>query len=216
MNEKQYFRERILMPIATPLAAATVVGVVTFFMSRMLLAVNEKTAPMVGLLVALNILFACSLIASGRVKPQFTIAVAGVAAAVLIGGGALGLAVGERPIGHEGEGAAEKPAAGTEHKPATAAALGVDVADNDFKPQEITVEVGEKVLWTQTGISPHSVTADDGSFDSHGDCSGPNQSACMQEGDTFETAFDKPGTYGYYCKIHGGPGTGMAGTVVVK
>ena len=27
--------------------------------------------------------------------------------------------------------------------------------------------------------------------------------------------FDTPGTYGYYCVPHGGPGIGMAATVIV-
>lgn len=216
MNEKQYFRERILAPVATPLAAAVLVGLISFLMSRMLLALDEKTAPMVGLLVALNILFACSLVASGRVKPRFTLAVAAIGAAVLIAGGALGLAVGERPIGEEGEAAAERPAASAEHEGPAGASPIVNVTDNVFVPAETTVKVGQDVVWDQSGIAPHTVTADDESFDSHPDCSGANQAACMQRGDTYTRTFDKPGRYGYYCRIHGGPGVGMAGSVVVE
>lgn len=69
------------------------------------------------------------------------------------------------------------------------------------------------MTWTQTGSLPHSVTADDGSFDSHPDCASGD---CMQNGDTFSQSFSEPGEYAYYCRVHGGPGgVGMSGTVVV-
>lgn len=88
----------------------------------------------------------------------------------------------------------------------------VAVVDSAFQPSEVEVEAGGTVTWTQTGNLPHSVTADDGSFDSHPDCG----SDCMGQGDTFQHTFSEPGTYAYHCKIHGGPGgVGMAGTVVV-
>jgi plastocyanin len=38
----------------------------------------------------------------------------------------------------------------------------------------------------------------------------------VNPGDTFSFTFAAPGTYSYYCQIHGGPGgQGMAGTVVI-
>lgn len=93
-------------------------------------------------------------------------------------------------------------------------AADVEVVDVAFEPSDVTIEAGGTVTWTQTGSLPHTVTADDGSFDSHPDCSGGSD--CMASGDTFSQTFDEPGTYAYYCRIHGGPGgTGMAGTVTV-
>lgn len=90
----------------------------------------------------------------------------------------------------------------------------VEVVDIGYEPTEITVDAGGSVTWTQTGSLPHTVTADDGSFDSHPDCSGGEN--CMAAGDTFAQTFDTPGTYPYYCRIHGGPGgVGMSGVVVV-
>lgn len=90
----------------------------------------------------------------------------------------------------------------------------VDVVDVAFEPTEVSIEAGGTVTWTQSGDLPHTVTADDGSFDSHPDCSGGSD--CMASGDTFSQSFDEPGTYAYYCRIHGGPGgTGMAGTITV-
>lgn len=52
----------------------------------------------------------------------------------------------------------------------------------------------------------HSVTADDGSFDS----------GVLCKGDTFQHVFGFPGTYGYHCTLHGGRGgVGMSGKVTV-
>lgn len=90
----------------------------------------------------------------------------------------------------------------------------VDIQDSNFAPADVTVEVGDTVMWTQTGMLPHSVTADDGAFDSSPDCAGGSE--CMVEGDTFSFTFDEPGEYAYYCRVHGGPGgVGMAGVVTV-
>jgi plastocyanin len=64
----------------------------------------------------------------------------------------------------------------------------------------------------QTGTNTHTVTASDGSFDSHPSC--PNDpSACMETGDRFRRAFPQAGRFTYACKIHGEP---MSGTIVVE
>lgn len=99
--------------------------------------------------------------------------------------------------------------------PAAAQSAGdVEVVDSAFQPAEVTIDAGGTVTWTQTGNLPHSVTADDGSFDSHSDCSGG--SGCMGAGDTFSETFDEPGEHAYYCRIHGAPGgVGMSGVVTV-
>ena len=89
---------------------------------------------------------------------------------------------------------------------------GVDVQDNSFAPDTVTVTPGDTVTWTQSGSNPHSVTADDGSFDSSENC----PPVCMRNGDSFEHTFDEAGEFGYHCKIHGSPGQGMSGTVVVE
>jgi plastocyanin len=61
--------------------------------------------------------------------------------------------------------------------------------------------------WTQGGQKPHTVTADDDSFGSE----------ILRAGATFEQTFSKPGTYLYYCDLHGGAGgVGMSARVEVK
>lgn len=85
-----------------------------------------------------------------------------------------------------------------------------------FLPQVVTVAAGTTVHWEQIGGAPHSVTADDGTFDSHPTCK-QDPSTCMQDGDAFDHTFADAGEFAYYCVIHGGPsGEGMAGTVIVE
>jgi plastocyanin len=42
----------------------------------------------------------------------------------------------------------------------------IQIADDEFLPKTFSVQVGATVVWTRTGTRPHTVTADDGSFDS--------------------------------------------------
>lgn len=64
-----------------------------------------------------------------------------------------------------------------------------------FKPQNLTVKVGDTVEWDWTDSSaPHTVTALDGSFDS-----------CTQNaGFKFMVTFTKAGDVQYHCTIHSG------------
>lgn len=82
----------------------------------------------------------------------------------------------------------------------------VSVIDMKFDDDTLTVKAGTTVTWTNNGDLPHTVTADDGSFDS----------ATLASGGSFSFTFTQPGTYLYYCKLHGGPGrVGMSGAVIV-
>ncbi len=84
--------------------------------------------------------------------------------------------------------------------------VDVDAGDDFFEAPIIRIAVGDEVYWTNVGRNPHTVTADDGSFDSGN----------MAPGDTFEWTFDAPGVYRYFCAYHGAPGgVGMAGVVLV-
>lgn len=94
----------------------------------------------------------------------------------------------------------------------------VSLQNSQFVPGNITVRVGEAVVWThRDGSMPHTVTADNRSFDSHPTCSAVTGVGCMQEDDTYRYVFNQPGQFPYYCKVHGAPGgQGMAGTVMVQ
>jgi plastocyanin len=91
----------------------------------------------------------------------------------------------------------------------------VDVIDNAYVPPELTVTVGTEVIWTYVGPdAPHSVTATDGSFDSHPDCSASRLDACMRTaGEAFHFTFPNAGRFTYSCKIHGEL---MSGTIIIE
>jgi plastocyanin len=78
----------------------------------------------------------------------------------------------------------------------------VRIADFSFSPKDITVRTGTTVTWTNEGRAPHTVTADEDSFDSKR----------MNSGATFSVTFDTPGTFEYHCDIH----PSMTGEVTVE
>lgn len=82
----------------------------------------------------------------------------------------------------------------------------VTMRSSSFAPVEIHVSPGSTVTWTNPSDVGHTVTADDGSFDSGN----------VDPGQTWSMQFDAPGTYSYYCVPHGAPGgVGMAAVIVV-
>lgn len=90
----------------------------------------------------------------------------------------------------------------------TGASAGPSVSalDNSFSPKVLHIKVGQTVTWVDNGTSPHTVTADDNSFNS----------GTFQPGAQYTHTFTQAGTYAYYCALHGGPGgIGMAGTIIV-
>jgi len=87
--------------------------------------------------------------------------------------------------------------------PASAAADShdVNVQFQDFGPSALDVLPGESVIWTNVSERNHTVTADDGSFDSE-----------LAPGDTFTQEYDTAGEFAYHCRIH----AGMVGEVDVR
>ena len=82
----------------------------------------------------------------------------------------------------------------------------VEADDNYFEPKALTVKAGTKVVWGNEGQRPHTITADNGAFNSGN----------LGTGASFSFTFAQAGTYPYYCEYHGGPGgQGMAGTITV-
>jgi plastocyanin len=80
-----------------------------------------------------------------------------------------------------------------------------------FAPAEVVVPAGSTVTWVNEGVVPHTVTADDGTFDS-----GQDSTQWMPSGATFAAIFDAPGTYTYHCAVPGHAEMGMVGTIVVQ
>jgi plastocyanin len=89
----------------------------------------------------------------------------------------------------------------------------VDVGDNFFEDADdtpgdnvTTINVGDTVTWEWLSGALHTITADDGSFDTG-----------FQSGGTFQRTFNTAGAFGYHCQLHGAPGAGsMFGTIIVQ
>jgi plastocyanin len=79
-----------------------------------------------------------------------------------------------------------------------------DVSAKGYSPDNVTVVLGvnNTVVWTNNDISPHTVTANDGSF----------YSGAIAAGGSYSYTFTKPGVYEYHCTYH----PWMIGTVTVK
>lgn len=85
---------------------------------------------------------------------------------------------------------------------AASAAVPVDIQFQAFSPSPVDVLPGEAVEWTNVSERRHTVTADNGSFDS-GDVFG---------GDQFEVTYGEVGSFPYHCRVH----PGMTGEVDVR
>jgi plastocyanin len=68
----------------------------------------------------------------------------------------------------------------------------VSIVDFAFQPGSLGVAAGATVTWTNKGNAPHTVTSDNGLFDS----------GQIAPGLSFTWTFDTPGTYTYHCSIH--------------
>src|SRR5215216_1737451 len=78
----------------------------------------------------------------------------------------------------------------------------VSVADNQFTPKDVQVNVGTTVTWTWVqGAVDHNVTFGDGVA-----------SANLKGGATYTRTFGTAGTFNYSCTLH----SGMTGSVLVK
>jgi plastocyanin len=81
----------------------------------------------------------------------------------------------------------------------------VSMKEDRFRPARITVAVGTTVLWLNEEERPdweHNVIARDYRW----------ASSNFFPGETFARTFDTPGTYRYFCDLHGG----MTGVIIVE
>jgi len=84
--------------------------------------------------------------------------------------------------------------------------VAVTIDNFKFDSKEVKIKAGTTVVWTDSR-GRHTVTSDDGSFDS----------GTLMAGQSFEHKFEKPGVYPYYCMFHGGRGgKDMSGVVTVE
>jgi plastocyanin/uncharacterized membrane protein YozB (DUF420 family) len=91
----------------------------------------------------------------------------------------------------------------------TGEAVSVTIHEDrySFIPSQLTIPAGTTVIWVNDEQAKHTVSADEGQFDS-GD---------QELGVRYTYTFTGAGTYRYFCRYHGDvDGVGMAGTIVVE
>ena len=71
-------------------------------------------------------------------------------------------------------------------------ARSVEIQDNQFEPASATVASGTTLMWINYGQEQHTVTADDGQFDS----------GVLNPGDIFVVTVEGAGKLTYYCSLH--------------
>lgn len=86
----------------------------------------------------------------------------------------------------------------------------IEAIDNSFQPESASVAAGTEVTFVNAGRNSHNVVPEDE------DAEWAVDTEEFQPGDTSSFTFDEPGTYRYYCSIHGTIDAGMPGVLVVE
>src|SRR5829696_8329480 len=77
----------------------------------------------------------------------------------------------------------------------------VAIEDFYFEPADAAIQPGDTIMWVNEGNTPHTVTSDDGQFDSE----------VLNPGESFMFTFPEAGSFTYHCEIH----PSMTGSVTV-
>lgn len=112
----------------------------------------------------------------------------------------------------------------------TAGGNAVEMTMDSFRPEELTVDAGTTVEFSNTSSHTHTVTAfqdaypdgasywASGGFDTEDaatqDWESGTRDGALETGDSYEHTFERAGTYDYYCIPH--LGADMVGTIVVE
>src|SRR5215210_5598475 len=68
----------------------------------------------------------------------------------------------------------------------------VAIEDFYFEPADAAIQPGDTIMWVNEGNHPHTVTSDDGQFDSE----------VLNPGESLMFTFPEAGTFNYHCEIH--------------
>lgn len=96
--------------------------------------------------------------------------------------------------------------------------VNVGGGQNVYSPASISINVGDTVAFVNKG-GYHNAVADDGSFRCARGCDGDGKGGSGSASSSNWVAsvkFPKAGNVGYFCEIHGSPGVGMFGAVIVR
>ena len=109
--------------------------------------------------------------------------------------------------------------------PANGEVINIQALDNSFRPVDFEIAAGTEVMFDNRGRNDHNILPDTVKDDAGliallaSDTSPTAWGVASPDfvpGDTYSHLFNVPGVYNYYCSIHGAPGAGMYGTLVVS
>ena len=109
--------------------------------------------------------------------------------------------------------------------PANGEVINIQSLDNSFRPVDFEIAAGTEVMFDNRGRNDHNILPDTVKDDAGliallaSDTSPTAWGVASTDfvpGDTYSLLFNVPGTYNYYCSIHGAPGAGMYGTLTVS
>ncbi len=109
--------------------------------------------------------------------------------------------------------------------PANGEVVNIQALDNSFRPVDFEIAAGTEVMFDNRGRNDHNILPDTVKDDAGltallASDTSPTAwgvvSTDFVPGDTYSHLFNVPGTYNYYCSIHGAPGAGMYGTLTVS
>jgi plastocyanin len=86
----------------------------------------------------------------------------------------------------------------------------IQAIDNVFQPEAARVAAGTEVTFVNNGRNSHNVVPE------NEDDPWAVATDDFQPGDEASYTFDEPGTYRFFCSIHGTIDTGMPGVLVVE
>jgi plastocyanin len=200
------FRERVLIPLLIPIGALAVIVVVVLNISRVLLALEERSGPhtvvAVAILIAAGILFGFSWFSSrGEERTAGSMSLLSVVGIMVIIAGFIGFeALAEDQAKEK---AKEKAAAG-----AVKPDLVVEAYDIGFREKELKIGPGKVTIQeVNTGATAHT-------FQIEG-VSGKKLSVPSGGAKDIGTYDLQPGTYTYFCDIPGHRQAGMEGKLIV-
>ena len=109
--------------------------------------------------------------------------------------------------------------------PPNGESVEVVVLDNSYRPLDLEIEAGTEVVFDNRGRNEHNILPDSVKNDAELTSLLENDPSPSSWGIvstefaptmTYAHVFTYPGTYPYYCSIHGAPGAGMYGTITVN
>ena len=96
----------------------------------------------------------------------------------------------------------------TVSQPPLSGTVAISSADNNFRPQDVTVTKDSTVVWTNDGRAEHNIVAD-GATPFHVD------TKAFPPGASYTWVASELGSFRYFCSIHGTATVGMYGSVTV-